>query len=100
MGIWGAGVLESDGSRDAYDECLRLFGEGKSPAAVLRALKRDHLDARDADDRAAFWPAVALAQWECGQIAPETLRALKQVIERGDGMDAWRAEDAALARKR
>ena len=59
MGTWGAGVLENDNSRDVYDQYLRLFDDGKSAAAILRALKSEHLDADVAHDRSEFWPA----QW-------------------------------------
>jgi hypothetical protein len=77
-----------------------MFEEGRAPASILRQLRRDHMDARDEQDRAEFWPAVALAQWECGGVPAETLAALRRVIERGDGMDAWRAESTSDARKR
>jgi hypothetical protein len=100
MGTWGAGILENDSSRDVYDEYLRLFEEGESASAIVRALKSEHLDAAEPQDRAEFWPAVALAQWECGELAEQTLKSLRRVIERGDGMDVWRAEGAAEAKKR
>ena len=68
MGTWGTGVLENDNSRDVYDAYLRLFDSGQAGSAILRKLKRDHLYGGDGQDRSEFWPAIALASWECGQL--------------------------------
>lgn len=100
MGTWDVGSLDNDNSRDIYDAYLSLFDVGKSASAILKRLKSEHLDARDAQDRAEFWPAVAQAQWECGQVSEDVIKSLKKVIERRDGMDAWRAEGAKRAARR
>jgi hypothetical protein len=100
MGTWGAGILDNDNSRDVYDSYLERFDAGERGDRILSNLRRDYLDASDEQDRAEFWPAVALAQWECGQLSPQTLTQLRKVVERGDGMAAWREEGAADARRR
>jgi hypothetical protein len=97
MGTWASGILDNDNSADVHGEYLRLFDEGKSAAAIVKQLREEHLDPDDPQDRSEFWPALALAQWECGELAPATLNALKKVIARGDGLDAWEAEGAAAA---
>jgi hypothetical protein len=100
MGTWGAGILDNDNSRDVYDDYLERFDDGEGGERILRQLKRDHLDASEELDRAELWPAVALAQWTCGQLSPQTLSQLQEVIERGDGLSAWREENAAGSRRR
>lgn len=91
MGAWGTGISSNDTFADVYDEFFEQYNNGGDPAEISTQLieeNRETID--DPDDRNNFWFALAQAQWECKQLAPDLLETVRTIIESGQDIEVWR----------
>ena len=109
MGTWGVGLLSDDTAVDVYGEYMDKYNDGVDHAAIREVLEEDFADyLEDDDDGPVFWIALALAQWECGVLAPDVQERVSEPgsvredsgtlggVGRGDGSPA-RARLGALS---
>lgn len=91
MGAWGTGISSNDGFADVYGEFFELYNDGGEPADISRKLINDYWEMiEEPDDSNNFWFALALAQWECKQLAPDELQKVTTIIESGNDIEVWR----------
>lgn len=101
MGTWGVGILSDDVACDVHGEYMDRYDDGGEHATIRAALQREHAaDIDDPDDGPVFWFALALAQWECGVLAPDVQERVAELIASGKAVERWEESGAATVRKR
>ena len=90
MGTWGTGIFENDTAgdvRDAFED--ELLAGVDVPTATGHVLRKyaDELD--DIDDGPVIYLALAALQLEHGALQPDIRERALQVINTGEGLDAW-----------
>lgn len=95
MGAWGIAISSNDTYADIYDEFFDLYNDGQSIEDISKKLTADNQETiNEPDDSNNFWFALAKAQWECKQLDTVILERVKQIIETGSDLEAWRRLDA------
>ena len=95
MGAWGIAISSNDTYADIYDEFFDLYNDGQSIEDISKKLTADNQETiNEPDDSNNFWFALAKAQWECKQLDTVILERVKQIIETGLDLEAWRRLDA------
>ena len=95
MGAWGIAISSNDTYADIYDEFFDLYNDGQSIKDISKKLTADNQETiNEPDDSNNFWFALAKAQWECKQLDTVILERVKQIIETGSDLEAWRRLDA------
>jgi hypothetical protein len=95
MGTWGTAISSNDTYADIYESFFDQYNAGqdvKEISAKLIAGNRDII--KDPNDSNNFWFALAKAQWECKQLDKGLLDQVKQIIESGADLEAWRNLDS------
>lgn len=101
MGTWGTAILRDDLARDVNQDYLDLYDDGLAHPAIVKKLRHKYAaELKDSDDAPLFWLALAKAQWECGALEQAVLNRVLRIIERGQGLERWRARDAQALAKR
>lgn len=101
MGTWGVGLLTDDTAVDVYGEYMDKYNDGVDHAAIRKVLEEDFADyLEDDDDGPVFWIALALAQWECGVLAPDVQERVSSLIASGKTLERWEESGAATVRQR
>jgi hypothetical protein len=91
MGTWGTGISSNDVFADVYGEFFDLYNDGGDPGEISRKIIKDNWEMIDIpEDNHNFWFALARAQWECKQLAPEVFETVRSIIESGKDIDLWR----------
>ena len=95
MGAWGIAISSNDTYADIYDEFFDLYNDGQSIEDISKKLTADNQETiNEPDDSNNFWFALAKAQWEFKQLDTVILERVKQIIETGLDLEAWRRLDA------
>lgn len=95
MGAWGTAISSNDTYADIYDEFFDLYNDGQFVEDISRKLIADNKETiNEPDDSNNFWFALAKAQWECKQLDAEILERVKEIIQKGSGLEVWRRLDA------
>ncbi len=102
MGVWGAGIFDSDTGLDIRDEFRDMMGDGISVDQAVAKLVEDY-DPDDCEEEAAeFWLALAATQIETGRLSKQVKDRALDIIENETGLAAFARDcpDELPARKR
>lgn len=99
MGTWSHIIKGNDFSLDIISEYYELFDSEISSVDIRVKLEKEYCPIDD-EDYSNFWTAIALCQWECGQLETYVLDRVKQSVQNGDGLDYLIEEDKSFYDKR
>jgi hypothetical protein len=98
---WGTGILSDDTVRDIYGQYLDLFNRGGASKEIrARALESYAGALKDPHEAPLIWFGIAKAQWDCGQLEPEVVAKVRQIIQNGEGLERWAEQGTALLERR
>jgi hypothetical protein len=101
MGTWGTGILDDDLARDVYDAYVVGAEQGKTPTAILRALRRTHSsELTDPAQDAVFWLALAHAQRDLGGVHRDVHERVDHIVRTQVGLEPWLEIGAVEAGRR
>ena len=96
MGAWGVAISANDTYADIYSQFFVLYDSGLEVEEISkRLIAENHEKINDAEDSNNFWFALAKAQWECKRLDKDILSLIRDIIETGSDIEAWRALDAS-----
>jgi len=91
MGTWGTGISSNDVFADIHHEFVELYNDGGDPVEISSKIIKENWEMIEIpEDNHNFWFALALAQWECKQLAPDVFETVRSIIETGKDIDLWR----------
>ncbi len=91
MGTWGTAIQSNDAFADIYYLFFDQFNKGVEVKVISENLIRDNQDIiGEADESFNFWFALAKAQWEVGELDPAVLAKAKNIIVKGEDIEAWK----------
>jgi hypothetical protein len=101
MGTWGTGILDDDLARDVYDAYVAAAEQGKTPTAIVRALRRTHAsELTDPAQDAVFWLALAHAQRDVGALDRGVHNRVEHIVRTQVGLEPWLEIGAVEAGRR
>ena len=101
MGTWGTGILDDDLARDVYDAYVAGAELGKTPAAIVRTLRRTHAgELTDPAQDAVFWLALAHAQRDLGGVHRDVHERVVHIVRAQVGIEPWLEIGAVEAGRR
>jgi len=86
MGVWGVGIFDDDEAADVRDNYIRCRQDGAAPIEVVRNMTGDWED--DIED-GRLWLALALTQWEYGELEDVVRKQAVTAIAGGMDMGGW-----------
>jgi hypothetical protein len=90
MGTWSESIFGDDLAADIKMDFLDAYDEGKSLAQIRSALEKKYAYSVDDEDNGpVFWLALAKMQWDCGDLDADVLARVKEIVEKGRGLDVW-----------
>jgi hypothetical protein len=90
MGTWGTGIFDDDVAGDVHDAFDDELSAGADAAtAAKRVLDRFASDLDDLDEGPAIYLALAALQLEHGALQQDICDRALQIIDNGEGLDAW-----------
>jgi hypothetical protein len=100
MGTWGIGISQDDTVADIIGFIVDRLKSGTSlfVASEEAAVQFRELEQYE-DEAPLLWIAIASAQWKYGQVEENVLRRVESDIRAGRGLDRWRDDDKALAKR-
>ena len=83
MGVWGAGLTQSDEYCEVYDSFMEKYDAGELVEAITAEILNGYLSEFDADDGVLHdvYFALAKCQWMCGALS-ETLKNVVKILFR------------------
>lgn len=102
MGVWGAGIFDSDTGLDIRGDFRDMMGDGV-PVDEAVAKLIEQYDPDDCEEEAAeFWFALASAQIQTGRLTELVKKRALELIASGDGLEVFARDcpEALPARKR
>jgi hypothetical protein len=104
MGTWGTAISSNDTFADIYAGFSDLYNEGEGVAEITNKLvASNQCTIKDPEDSNNFWFALARAQWECKQLDQNVYQRIKDIIETGADVEAWRrlgSDDKTLQKRK
>jgi len=95
MGAWSTSILGDDFASDVHSDFMDAYNDGADLKAIRASLEQEcSNEVADPDEGPVFWLALAKAQWDCGALEADVLERVKQIVERGLGLDRWADEPA------
>jgi hypothetical protein len=86
-------ILDDDVVADVYADFMERFDQGIAPEDICAELEDEYADTLgNVDDGPAIWLALALAQWECGQLEPDMLAKVSEIVASGVELERWKEE--------
>tara|TARA_R110000744_G_C19251153_1_gene550302 strand:- start:63 stop:944 length:882 start_codon:yes stop_codon:yes gene_type:complete len=102
MGVWGAGIFDSDTGLDIRGDFRDMMGDGVPVDEAVAKLIEEN-DPDDCEEEAAeFWFALASAQIQTGRLTELVKKRALELIASGDGLEAFARDcpEELPARKR
>ena len=89
MGVWGAGLTQSDEYGEIYDSFMEKYDAGASVEAITDEILNQYLSEFDADDGIMHdvYFALAKCQWMCGALSDVLKGTVKDIIQNGKNLD-------------
>lgn len=104
MGTWGTGISSNDTYADVYDEFFELYDAGLSVKEITERLIASNQETiNEPDSSNDFWFALAKAQWECKELAPDIFDRVRTIIQTGTDLEVWRrqgADEKSIAKRK
>ena len=88
MGVWGAGITQSDEYCEIYDSFMEKYDEGKSVELITEELLNEYLSEFEADDGVLHdvYFALAKCQWMCGALSDTIMSTVRDIIQSGKNL--------------
>ena len=89
MGVWGAGLTQSDEYCEVYDSFMEKYDAGESVDTITDEILDGYLSEFDADDGILHdvYFALAKCQWMCGALSDTIMATVKEIIQKGKNLD-------------
>lgn len=96
MGVWGAGVTQSDEYCEVYDLFMEKYDAGESVETITDEILNSYLSQFDADDGVLHdvYFALAKCQWMCGVLSDVIMSTVKDIIQNGKNLKFFKELDA------
>ena len=96
MGVWGAGLTQSDEYCEVYDSFMKKYDAGESPEAITKEILSSYLAEFDADDGILHdvYFALAKCQWMCGGLSDTMKKTVEDIIKNGKNLAFLKELDA------
>ncbi len=96
MGVWGAGITQSDEYCEVYDSFMEKYNAGESVEAITDGILKEYLSEFDPDDGIMHdvYFALAKSQWMCGALSDTIMGIVKDIIQNGKNMEFLKELDA------
>lgn len=96
MGVWGAGLTQSDEYCEVYDSFMEKYDEGEPVEAITEQILNDYLSEFDTDDGILHdvYFALAKCQWMCGAISSTIMGTVNDIIQNGKNLQFLKELDA------
>lgn len=101
MGAWSTAITGDDTVADVIGEVVDRLKKGATMAeasAAARQIFKSLLD--DVDDGPLVWLGLAAIQWRHGRVEAQVLRQVQALVCSELGLDRWRDDPKALAKRR
>lgn len=88
MGVWGAGITQSDEYCEVYDTFMEKYDAGESVEAITEEILNIYFSEFDADDGILHdvYFALAKCQWMCGALSETVMGTVKDIIQSGKNL--------------
>lgn len=89
MGVWGAGLTQSDEYCEVYESFMEKYDAGEEVKAITDDILNGYLSEFAADDGILHdvYFALAKCQWMCGALSDNILNTVKDVIQSGKNLE-------------
>lgn len=89
MGVWGAGLTQSDEYCEVYDSFMEKYDAGESVDTITDEILDGYLSEFDADDGILHdvYFALAKCQWMCGALSDTIMATVKEIIQKGKNLE-------------
>ena len=89
MGVWGAGLTQSDEYCEVYDSFMEKYDAGELVEAITAEILNGYLSEFDADDGVLHdvYFALAKCQWMCGALSETLKNVVKDIIQSGKNLE-------------
>lgn len=89
MGVWGAGLTQSDEYCEVYDSFMEKYDAGESVEVITKEILAEYLAEFDADDGILHdvYFALAKCQWMCGALSNSLMVTVKEIIQNGKNLE-------------
>lgn len=96
MGVWGAGLTQSDEYCEVYDSFMEKYDAGETVEAITVAILNEYLSEFDDNDGILHdvYFALAKCQWMCGEISDALMNTVKDIIQSGKNLAFLKELDA------
>lgn len=96
MGVWGAGLTQSDEYCEVYDSFMEKYDAGASVESITEEILNGYLAEFDADDGILHdvYFALAKCQWMCGALSGTIMDTVKDIIQNGKNLAFLKELDA------
>lgn len=97
MGVWGAGLTQSDEYCEVYDSFMEKYDAGESAEAITDEILNGYLSEFDAEDGILHdvYFALAKCQWMCGICSERIMNTVKDIIQNGKNLEFLKELDAS-----
>jgi len=101
MGTWSTAITGDDTVADVMGDVVDRIKQGATVADASSATQRKFKSLlNDADDGPLVWLGLAAIQWKHGRVEPRVLRQVQALVRDELGLDRWRDDPKALAKRR
>lgn len=89
MGVWGAGVTQSDEYCEVYDSFMEKYDAGESPEVITDTILDQYFSEFEKDDGILHdvYFALAKCQWMCGVLSDTIMSTVKDIIQNGKNLE-------------
>lgn len=89
MGVWGAGLTQSDEYCEVYDSFMEKYDAGELVETITTEILNGYLSEFDADDGILHdvYFALAKCQWMCGALSETIMNTVKDIIQNGKNLE-------------
>ena len=96
MGVWGAGLTQSDEYCEVYDSFMEKYDAGETVEAITVAILNNYLSEFDDNDGILHdvYLALAKCQWMCGELSDALMNTVKDIIQSGKNLAFLKELDA------
>lgn len=95
MGTWDTKIDGNDTFQDIYQNYFDLYNQGQDPKYISEKIQDDFAEMfSDYDDRYNSLFGLALAQWETKALDSAIFEQVKEIIETGKDIQAWKEQGA------
>ena len=96
MGVWGAGLTQSDEYCEVYDSFMEKYDAGESVEVITDEILNGYLSEFDANNGILHdvYFALAKCQWMCGALSEALMNRVKDIIQNGKNLEFLKELDA------